>query len=105
MATVYISEFKNVGSFGLNGSDLVQVAGQPANASQTVSIAASSTLSSAFAQGTQMVRVHTDSTCSVRFVTGAGSASTADARMATNQTEYFTVPLNQSYKLAVIVNT
>jgi hypothetical protein len=51
--------------------------------------------------------VHTDSICSVLvdLVTNNPTATTADERLAANQTEYFGIPYNSGMQLAVISNS
>lgn len=102
MAVLYISEFADLSYAGSGG--VGQVAAQPPNVEQTVSIAAGSNQSSAFATNTRFVRLHCDAICSIEFGTNPTSTA-AKARMAANQTEYFQVPQGQSYKVAVITNT
>lgn len=102
MTVLYITEFASQGMD--NYGRAIQVGKVPPLAEQTVSISGSSTASSAFNAATNMVRIHTDSICSIEFGT-APTATTSTARLAANQTEYFTVPNGQSYKVAVITNT
>ncbi len=102
MAKLYVTEFSSPSApQGLS----TPTASEPLNVDQTpVAIAASSTQSSAFANNTQLVRLHTDAICSVAF--GTNPTATANSRrMAANQTEYFIIPAGQSYKVAVITNT
>lgn len=101
MATLYITEFSNIGFAGGAAS---QVAAQPHNVKQTVAIGGVSAQSSAFAANTSLIRLHTDAICSVQFGTNP-TATATDARMAANQTEYFTVPMTGTHKVAVITNT
>lgn len=99
MSTLYITEFTEQGT----GSNQ-QLAVQPPVAEQTVAISGSTTQSSAFGNRTVIVRLHTDSICSIEF--GANPTATATkARMAANQTEYFLVPMGMSWKVAVISNS
>ena len=101
MTTLYISEFAD---FGRSTTETGQVAAQPPTNEQTVSLSGTSAASSAFKNNTRLVRLHTDSICSIEFGT-APTATTSTARMAANQTEYFTIPAGQSYKVAAITNT
>lgn len=101
MAVLYITEFANV---GFTGGSATQVAAFPANAKQTVAIAAGHAESSAFQANTQLIRLHTDAICSIDFGT-APVATTSMTRMAANQTEYFTVPMTGTYKVSVLSNT
>jgi len=104
MATLYVTEFDSVASVNtLRGSRGVE--GQaplaPAIAEQTVAIAGSTTQSSAFNKNTTLIRVHTDSICSVDI--GANpTATTSKMRMAAGQTEFFGV--TPGHKIAVISN-
>lgn len=100
MAVLYVTEFGNTPSIG----GLIQVAMEPANADQTVAIGGSSTSSSAFKANTALVRLETDSICSVKFGT-APTATATTRRMQAGDIEYFGVPIGQSYKVAVITNT
>jgi hypothetical protein len=61
--------------------------------------------SAAFNSQTRMVRLHKDagSPCSISFGT-APTATTSNARMAANSTEYNGVPVGQNFKVAVIQN-
>jgi hypothetical protein len=101
MSTLYIAEFSNVGH---DGASLVQAATVPPTATQTVSFTGTPGVSAAFANNTQLVRIQTDGICSIKFGT-APTAATTDMRMAADQTEYFTVPLQKSYKVSAITNT
>lgn len=106
MSILYITEFSNV---GFTGGTSTQVAAQPANKEQAITISASSAQSNAFNPNTQLVRLHTDVICAIEFgtnptaVANTGGAS-ATARMAANQTEYFTVPMTGTYKVAVVAS-
>lgn len=102
MTTLYISEFSGQG-IDQQARNL-NIAAQPPNAEQTVAIGGSSVQSAAFQQSTRMVRLHTDSICSIEFGTNP-TATATKARMAANQTEYFYVPAGQGYMVAVITNS
>lgn len=99
MATLYISEFVDAGRFAGNN---VSVAKEPCLVEQTVAIGGTSTQSSAFNSNTQLVRLHTDAICSVKFGTNPTATATTK-RLAANQTEYFAVA--PGLKVAVITNT
>ena len=99
MATLYISEYA-LGGVNTHG---LSVVAEPAITDQTVGIAAGASSSAAFNPNTKVVRLHTDAICSVAFGT-APTATAANKRMAANQTEYFHIPANQSYKVSVITN-
>lgn len=103
MAVLFITEFANIGSSTQNAQPMDAVA-QPTVAEQTVAIGGSSTASSAFNANTRLVKLHTDAICSVKFGT-APTATATTMRMAANENQYFVVPANQAYKVAVITNT
>jgi hypothetical protein len=102
MAVLYITEFANQGR-DANGL-IAPIADEPPAANQTVAIGGASVASSAFNALTKIIRVHTDVVCSIEIGT-APTATTTTRRMAANSTEYFSVPLGASYKIAVIANT
>src|ERR1700685_4308085 len=99
MAALYVTEFVELEQGPARR--VGQMSMQPPVAEQTVAIGGSSAQSNAFNALTRIVRVHTDSICSIEFGTNPTATATT-ARMAANQTEYFGVPVNQSYKIAVI---
>lgn len=100
MTVLYISEFASIGG---TGNFVVSGAQQKPIAEQTVAIGAN-TQSSAFNANTTLIRLNCDAVCSVEFGTNP-TATTSKMRMAANQTEYFTIPPNSGWKLAVISNT
>ena len=98
MATLYIAEFSYVGS--LEGNPLASVAKAPPFVEQTVAIGVVAS-SNAFHPGVSVVRVHADAICSIKFGS-APTATTANMRLAANQTEYFQV--SPGDKVSVITN-
>ncbi len=101
MATLYIQELSAIGG---GGNHPVSGAQQPPITEQIVNISGSSTQSATLHVNTTMLRINTDSTCSILF--GANpTATTSNARLAANQTEYFTVPPNSGFVVAVIANS
>lgn len=106
MATLYISEYSHVASVGVSygpASAPGQAPLEPALADQA--LASWPEASNAFQPGTTLVRVHTDSICSIVFGQGSPSATTSNKRLAANQTEYFGVPAGANFKIAVVANT
>lgn len=102
MAVLYVAEFVSTGG---TGNFPVAGAQVPPVAEQVVAIGGASTqCTNAFDKNTAFVRIHTDAICSIAFGTNP-TATTVKMRLAANQTEYFAVPLGQSYKVAVISNT
>lgn len=100
MATLYITEFADVGHM----PQIVATGSELSVNDQTVAISGSHAESSALKNNTRLVRLHTDAICSVVFGT-APAATTSNRRLAANQTEYFTVPSGSAYKVSVISNT
>jgi hypothetical protein len=99
MATLYITEFANIGRDQGHG---VQATSLPPVAEQTIAIGVASAQSGAFNGATNFIRAHTDSVCSIAV--GVNPTATAgNARMAANQTEYFQV--RSGDKIAVIQNS
>lgn len=101
MSVLYVTEFSHP---EYDNANVVQIAREPMVTDQTVSISGSSGSSAAFNTLTNLVRLETDSICSVVFGT-APTAATTNRRMNANDVEYFGVPQGQSYKVAVISNT
>lgn len=102
-ATLYVTEFAAVGGAS---NFPVSAAQQLPLAEQVVLITASSVPSSAFNANTTLVRLHCDGSGPCSFEFGASPTATAlKARLSANQTEYFSVPPNSGWKVAVIVNT
>src|SRR6266446_624453 len=100
MGILYITEFANIGFTGLGSP--TQIAAQPVNAEQSITFT-THVESTAFKNNTQIVRLHNDATSPVSVAFGtAPVATTANMRMAANQTEYFTVPTGQGYKVSAL---
>lgn len=100
MATLYISEYANLG--WSNSSTQPQVVFEPPLAEQTIAISGSSTQSSAFNANTRVIRVHPDVICSVLVGTNPTALATSK-RMPADNIEYFSV--TPGAKIAVITNT
>lgn len=97
MAKLYVTEFERP------RNQWVNIANQPPIVDQTpVVIGAGSLQSAAFNAKTAMIRVATDSICSIAIGTNP-TATTNNMRMAADQVEYFSVQPNQL--IAVIANT
>lgn len=103
MSTLYITEYGSPGRFLATG--VVPVGLELMLADQTpVTISGSHAESATLNASTQLVRLHTDTICSVKFAV-TPVATTSNRRMAANQTEYFAVPQNSGFKVSVIANT
>ncbi len=102
MATLYVSEFADTGTTKYGNA--LQVAALPSITNYVITVSATASSSATFNYNTSLIRLHSDTICSVVF--GLSPTATATgARMAANQTEYFTVPQGQSYKVSVVSNT
>jgi hypothetical protein len=99
MTTLYVTEY------GSPKGDYNIPLGTPIG-QQTVSIssASSTQATSAFQTNTHLIRVHTDSVCSIAISTNP-TATTSNMRLAANQTEFFGVAPSGNLKIAVITNT
>lgn len=106
MASLYITEYGGI-SLGANGA---QAPEEPPLAEQKLTIGASSVASAAFNAGTQLVCLHADAICSVKFGTAADvalginpTATAASRRLNADTDRYFGV--NGGMKVAVITNS
>lgn len=108
MAFLFVTEYQGLGQVdpgGLEGTSYLvtaQAPKGPALVEQRFAITGASTQSAAFNRYTKMVRVHTDVVCSISIGGTNPAATTSSARLAANQTEYFTV--DPGDKVAVISN-
>ena len=100
MAVLYISEYTELPTALYAGYRTMSP--EPPVTEQTVSIGGGSTASNPFNGSTHFVRLHCDTICSVAFGPNP-TATTINKRLATNQTEYFSV--NPGDSVAVIANT
>jgi len=104
MAVLYISEYE---ALPFINATTVPISQDPPFVEQTVAIGGASTQSTPFTTRTHVVRIHTDSVCSIKFGLAANlttsPVTTSNKRLAANQTEYFYVKPSDS--VAVIANT
>lgn len=101
MAKLYVTEYVSTGDIVGQGN----IAAEPEVATQVVTYTGTAAASTAFGTATRIIRLHTDSICSVFFSVAGTDATTSNRRMVAGQTEYFKVPGGQSYKVSAIVNT
>src|SRR4051812_10037962 len=99
MSFMYISEYANAGRGGI-----IPVGDEPEATTQKITVSGVAAASAAFNPVTTLVRIHVDGITSIKFGTNPTAAIT-DKRLAVSQTEYFTVPQGQSYKVSAITNT
>ncbi|MFK4647217.1 hypothetical protein ABIF96_005791 [Bradyrhizobium ottawaense] len=102
MAKLYITEFADIAQT-VRGA--AQVGQEPSNGTQVVDYSGGAAASNAFAATTTYVRIHTDAICSIHFSTAGTAATTSNRRLPADTTEYFGVPVGQSYKVSAISNT
>lgn len=104
MGNLYISEYVGIAAVSGEGgpSRVNTAAGQEPAAVEQVVAYTTTTQSAAFGSTTTMVRIHTDSICSILFGANPTAVTTAK-RLAANQTEYFGVTPGQ--KVAAVTNT
>ena len=89
MATVYVTEYVHA---AVDQGKALPVGFGPPTATQVVGIGGSSSLSAPFGPNTTLIRVHSDSICSVLVgTTNTTTATATGPRMAAGQTEYFGV--------------
>jgi len=102
MAVLYVTEFAHLTP---TPNGVAAIAAQPPLQEQTIAIGSGSvTTAFPFKAATSVVRLHCDAICSVEFGL-APTATATTARMAANQTEYFGVPVNAAWTVAVITNS
>jgi len=97
---MYISEYPDVGRL----SGVIPVGAEPCT-DQTVAYTATAGASAAFKNNTNMVRIHVDGVASILFGTAPTAIANTNKRMTAGQTEYFTVPVGQAYKVSAVTST
>ena len=102
---LYVSEYVD---FAQQQGMALGLACEPST-DQVVDYSAGHAESTAFAATTRLVRIHTDSICSIAFGT-APVANTGNNRMVAGGTEYFEVPNDGNnvvtpYKVSAVANT
>lgn len=95
MATLYITELKNLTTITSAAGQLVQAPfiGNGSNAEQHLSLTTTSTQSSAWSAGTNFIMVNTDIACCLVFGgnTASITATTTSHRMGPNETRFYGV--------------
>ncbi len=102
MTKAYVSEYSQMPQ---QQGVLLQVGFEPAITTQVLDYSSAHAESAAFNANTTFVRIHVDSIASFKFSAAGTAATTSDARMAANQTEFFGVPKGAAMKVSVITNT
>lgn len=104
MALLDISQYDRLPIDGMGRA--IPTALEPHNTHEQVAVGGGSLQSAVFDQGTQFVRLHTDTACRVEFGVNPTAAGTSK-RLAANATEYFGVKKAGSgpMRVAVIATT
>lgn len=104
--TVFLTDYT---SQGFDGYARVQSSAMaPYNQNQHLaSTASSAQFTNAISNQSSLIRIHNDATNPINFEIGTNPTAVAGSspRMAANQTEYFCVPLNSGFKVAIITTT
>jgi hypothetical protein len=93
MSMLFVTEFAAVA---------LGVAAEPELASQTVEVSKESTQSQAFTKDTVYVRLHALEACHVVFGRDPKADYNVHRRIEAGQTEYFSVPKGDAFKVAVV---
>jgi hypothetical protein len=101
MSTMYISEYADVGRMG----GIIPVGAEPGTDQTPVTFTGTAGVSAAFANNTNMVRIHVDGIASIKFGTAPTAVANTNKRMTAGQTEYFTVPMGGAYKVSAVTST
>lgn len=101
MAILYVAELSAIGG---GGNHPISGAQWPPINEQIIVIGGGSANSTTLNNNTTLLRINCDSSCSIAIGLNA-IATTANARMSAGQTEYFSVPPNSGYRVAVVFNS
>ena len=99
MANLYITEFSGIQSSQFEGS--MNCAATPSLADQVVTFTSTSVQSATLNAGTRLIRVISDTTCFKKIGTSPTATQTT-VRLVADSPEYFSVPANSGFKIAVI---
>lgn len=103
MASLYITQYSKLG-MDPNGQD-VQAGLEPYVAYEKLTYTGTAAASAAFNAQTRFVRLHSDGIFSYRITAAGTAATTGDARVAANATEFIAVEPGSAMKVSAIVNT
>jgi hypothetical protein len=101
MSALYLAELNAIGG---GGNHPIAGGQYPPIVEQVVLITSPFVLSNPFNPNTTLLRINVDTPCSIAIGVNPIAAVTS-TRLAANQTEYFSIPPNSGYRLAVIVNS
>lgn len=101
MATMYVSEFSDVGHIG----GTVPSGSEPST-DQVVTYTGTAGVSTAFKPSTKLVRIHVDGIASILFGTAPTAVANTNKRLTAGQTEYFVIPpLTTPLKVSAVTST
>lgn len=98
---MYISEYSDSGNL-IGGLPL---GAEPCLDQAPVTFTATAGQSAAFKNNTKLVRVHVDGLANILFGTNPTAVTVTNKRMSAGQTEYFLIPMGQSYKISAVTST
>ena len=101
MAILYLTELNAIGG---GGNHPVSGGQWPPVTEQVVNITGASVQSAVLNNNTTLLRINVDVACSIAIGPNP-IATVVKARLAANQTEYFSIPRGLNYQVAVISNT
>ncbi|SRR6266404_1807209 len=101
MSTLYVTEFADVGKVG----GVIPVGAEPATADQNIPFTATAGQSAAFKNNTSLVRIHVDGVASILFGTNPTAVANTNRRLSAGQTEYYSIPMGQGYKVSAVTST
>lgn len=99
MPTLYITEFAGIQSDPNFMS--MNCAATPSLADQAITISGTSAQSATLNSATRLIRVVSDTTCFKKIGTNPTATQTT-VRVVADSVEYFAVPPNSGYKIAVV---
>lgn len=100
MSALYLAELNAIGG---GGNHPISGAQWPPVAEDVINIGGASTPSPVVNNTTTLLRINVDAACSIAIGINA-VATTQNARLSAGQTEYFSIPPNSGYRVAVIAN-
>lgn len=103
MATLYVSEYTQLGYVGNSPTQLIQAPAGPPLVEQHIQVSVSSVLSSAFNAKTKFIRVVSDTACNLAFAASAPVAATNAHLLPANTVVFYAVAAGSV--IAVIANS
>lgn len=100
MATMYVTEYADFPHM----PNAIVMANEPGT-DQVVTYTGTAGSSTAFLNNTRYVRVHVDGIASIKFGTAPTAVANTNKRLTAGQTEYYSVPMGQAYKVSAVTST